>query len=163
MTASALLSKLDGVRRTGENRWLARCPAHDDKHPSLAIRQLADGRVLIHDFAGCAANEVLEAVGLDFDALFPEKTPHGVSRERRPFHAEDVLRAVGEEAGIVAIVAARIFYGHSVDITEYERMMLGAARLANAAVVANVDREYPTRELLARIRDVHRRAEAEVA
>ena len=31
MIADALLSCLDGVRRTGADRWLARCPAHDEK------------------------------------------------------------------------------------------------------------------------------------
>jgi DNA primase len=47
MSAEALLAHLDKVRRTGAGRWIARCPAHDDKSPSLAIRELDDGRTLI--------------------------------------------------------------------------------------------------------------------
>ena len=54
MTAATFLDRLDGVKRTGAGRWLARCPAHDDKRASLAVRELDDGRVLVHDFAGCA-------------------------------------------------------------------------------------------------------------
>ena len=73
MTAVALLDRLDGVKRVGVDRWLARCPAHNDMRPSTAVRELDDGRVLVHDFAGCSVEDVLVAVGLSFDALFPER------------------------------------------------------------------------------------------
>jgi hypothetical protein len=62
VTAEVLLSRLDGVRQTGPDRWIARCPAHDDGRASLSLRELDDGRVLLHDFAGCAVEEVLAAV-----------------------------------------------------------------------------------------------------
>ena len=45
MSADVLLSILEGVKRTGPGRWMARCPAHGDKSPSLSIRELDDGRV----------------------------------------------------------------------------------------------------------------------
>jgi hypothetical protein len=35
------------------NGWTARCPAHDDRNPSLSITEDRDGRVLLHCFAGC--------------------------------------------------------------------------------------------------------------
>ena len=43
---------------TGRGRWLAKCPAHDNRKASLAIRQLDDGRILLHDFAGCHVEHV---------------------------------------------------------------------------------------------------------
>jgi len=49
MTAERLLAKLEGVRRTRVDRWIARRPAHDDRRPSLAIRELEDGRILLDD------------------------------------------------------------------------------------------------------------------
>jgi hypothetical protein len=58
------------VKRTGDLRWIAKCPAHLDKTPSLSVRADDDGRVLIHCFAGCATFDVLMAVGLDFGDLF---------------------------------------------------------------------------------------------
>lgn len=64
-----LLSRLDGVRETGHNKWKARCPNHPDKTPSLAIRETPEGRVLIHDFGGCGAADVLDAIGLRFSDL----------------------------------------------------------------------------------------------
>ncbi len=47
MSADRLLSALDGVKRIGVDRWLTRCPAHDDRRPSLSVRELDDGRLLV--------------------------------------------------------------------------------------------------------------------
>ena len=63
MSADTLLEHLAGVRGK-DGQWMARCPAHEDRRPSLAIREEPDGRVLLHCFAGCAVQEVLSAVGL---------------------------------------------------------------------------------------------------
>jgi len=63
-----LLGRLEGVRRTGANSWVARCPAHDDRDPSLSV-SVKDGRVLVHCFAGCTPDEVLGAVGLTWKDL----------------------------------------------------------------------------------------------
>lgn len=71
MTADVLLERLEYVRRAGDGRWNARCPAHDDKDPSLSIAEQADGRVLIRCHAGCGALEILTSVGLNWGALFP--------------------------------------------------------------------------------------------
>ena len=46
MIADKLVSQLEGVRSTGQDRWIARCPAHDDRSPSLSIREV-DDRILI--------------------------------------------------------------------------------------------------------------------
>ena len=92
MSADALISKLDKVKRTGNDRWQARCPAHDDKGPSLSIRETEDGRVLVHCFAGCSVPEIVQAVGLELSDLFPPRLNGDHARpERRPFPAADVL------------------------------------------------------------------------
>jgi putative DNA primase/helicase len=63
-----LLGRLEGVRRAGPSSWMARCPAHPDRNPSLSIA-LRDGRVLLHCFAGCPPEAVLGAVGLTWKDL----------------------------------------------------------------------------------------------
>jgi DNA primase len=71
-----LILRLDKVKgRNGS--WTARCPAHADKGPSLAVREGDDGRVLLHCFAGCETANVLGAIGMDMTDLFPpdEKRP----------------------------------------------------------------------------------------
>ena len=84
MTIEALLSRLEGVRQTGARRWIARCASHDDRHPSLALHELEDGRVLLHCFAGCVAEDVLAAIGLTFEALFPQRAMDHKAPESAP-------------------------------------------------------------------------------
>jgi len=133
VSASTLLERLDGVKRTGADRWLARCPAHDDSHASMAVRELDDGRVLVHDFAGCAVADVLAAVGLDFEALFPERAiDYRIRPERRPFPAADVLRAVEQETLIAATGAAYLANGGALTDDDRARLLLASKRIAQA-------------------------------
>ena len=67
--APRLLDRLSKVKQTGQDRWVACCPAHGDKSPSLSVREVED-RLLIHCFAGCAVHDVLGAVGLELRDLF---------------------------------------------------------------------------------------------
>jgi hypothetical protein len=134
MKADAFLSRCEKVRATGNGTWIACCPGHDDKSPSMTVRELDDGRVLIHCFAGCDVEQILGAVGLDFDALFPDKPRQDhVPGLRRPFPAADVLEAVANEAFYVAYMAAALSQcpaGHELGETDrallwqsYERIM----------------------------------------
>jgi len=132
MSAEELISHLDGVRRTGTGRWLAKCPAHDDRTASLAIRELDDGRVLLHDFAGCDAEHVLSAVGLTFDALFPDRPIRERKPERRPFPAADVLRAISLEALLVVLAASDIANGKLLSEFDLERLRVASARISAA-------------------------------
>lgn len=109
MSADTILQHLEKVRRTGPGSWVACCRAHDDKSPSLTIRETGDGRVLVHCFGGCSVEEVLAAVGLTFADLFPPRETHHSKPERRPFPAADVLRAIGFESIVVA--AAGVSHG----------------------------------------------------
>ena len=59
MTAEFIAHAL-GARRSGST-WMAKCPAHDDDAPSLAIREV-EGKVLLHCHAGCSQRDVLEAL-----------------------------------------------------------------------------------------------------
>ena len=45
VSCADLVSRLHGVKDTGSKRWIAPCPPHDDKRPSLSIRELDDGGV----------------------------------------------------------------------------------------------------------------------
>jgi putative DNA primase/helicase len=57
MRAEAI-SKALGARKAGGG-WMARCPAHVDREPSLSIRGGHDGKVLVHCHAGCAQKSVI--------------------------------------------------------------------------------------------------------
>ena len=61
--AETILERLEMVRKTGSNKWIARCPAHDDGTPSLSVTEIDNGnRVLIHCHGGCGALDVLESI-----------------------------------------------------------------------------------------------------
>jgi hypothetical protein len=101
---SELISRLDGVRRITDSRYMAKCPAHSDGDPSLSIKQLPDSRILIKCFAGCGALEVLEVIGLDWGALMPDDglyEPVADRREREARHdmIVDYLLTVQREGG----------------------------------------------------------------
>ena len=133
MSAAALVERVNGLRCTGPNRWIARCPAHEDRQPSLAIRKLDDGRVLVHCFSGCSVGDVLASVGLRFDALFPpSKLADRVPPERRAFSATDILRALANEALIVACAASSLAQGMPLSATDRDRVTLAAGRFQAA-------------------------------
>lgn len=137
MKADAFLAKLEKVRVTGRDTWIACCPAHPDKHPSMTVREVDDGRVLVHCFAGCAVESILSAVSLDFDALFPDKPlADHVKPLRRPFPAADVLEAVSRETLIVATAAGNLRQGVSLTDADHARLMLAAERITDARDIA---------------------------
>lgn len=61
MSIDRVLTRLDKVSRSTKKIWIARCPAHDDRKPSLRIRELDDSRTLLHSFAGCSIHEVMKS------------------------------------------------------------------------------------------------------
>jgi hypothetical protein len=82
MTAEKLLDRVEKYKELGDGRWVAVCPAHSDRSPSLHITEKADGVVLIHCKAGCGATEVLDALNLNYDDLYPETHYRQESRRR---------------------------------------------------------------------------------
>ena len=69
---AAVLDRLDKVKRLPAGGWIARCPAHQDRNPSLKIDEAADGKALLHCHAGCTTSSILGALGLTDTDLFPE-------------------------------------------------------------------------------------------
>ncbi len=135
MSAETLLAHLDKVRRTGPGRWVACCPAHEDRHPSLAVGEGDDGRTVLKCFAGCTVHEVVQAVGLSVSDLFPEKMSndvHAIKGERRPFPAADVLRCIAFEARVVLTAGAALLAGQPLNDTDRARLVVAVGRIQAA-------------------------------
>ena len=60
ITAREIVRALGG-RRSGKG-WLAKCPAHKDKHPSLSIDEGGDGKALVKCHAGCSQADLIDAL-----------------------------------------------------------------------------------------------------
>lgn len=69
---SALRERGCVPKRNGKG-WQARCPAHDDREPSLSIDAGGDGRALVNCFAGCTVDDVCGALGIGKIDLFPDR------------------------------------------------------------------------------------------
>ena len=74
------IAKALGGRKAGGG-WTARCPAHDDRTPSLSIRDADDGKVLVRCHAGCDQERVIAA--LRGRGLWTENGPRSLSRTAR--------------------------------------------------------------------------------
>jgi hypothetical protein len=73
MKPENLLENLNHVRKTKDG-WIATCPAHADKTPSLSIGVGQEGQILLRCFAGCTPEAIVEALGLRMPDLFPKPT-----------------------------------------------------------------------------------------
>jgi len=126
-----LLGRLNKVKSTGRNSWLACCPAHDDRSPSLSIKEEADGHILLHCFAGCSAVDVVGAVGVDIGDLFPEKVQHKAPVKKK-FYATDILEAIKFESQIVLLAAFELKKNKELDETDLQRLQLAYERIREA-------------------------------
>src|SRR5579859_3430919 len=66
----SVLARLKGVR-TSLRGWVACCPAHRDREPSLSIGLGDEGQILLNCFAGCSLDKIVEALGITVAELFP--------------------------------------------------------------------------------------------
>lgn len=128
-----LLARLDGVRPAGDGKWYARCPAHEDKSPSLSIRDARE-RILLHCFAGCDSGDVLTAVGLDWSALYQDRDECAYRRpnEGSTRYARRTLAALDPldlDRTVLAIAAEAIERGETLSLEDQARVELAIERL----------------------------------
>lgn len=155
-SVDSVLSRLDGVRRSGKG-FIARCPAHQDRNASLAVSEGDNGRVLVHCFAGCNIRDVMAAVGLAVADLFPPALSERVQfdddpcgRKSREYSARQrkadydaalvsrVRAATGvldDEAGVVIIAAEDVGHGRALTPADLDRMALAVERIRSVRLV----------------------------
>lgn len=136
----SVLQHLENVKKTGPDKWIALCPAHDDRRPSLSIREAEDHKVLIKCWSGCGAADIVAALGLSLADLFPGDrrtlTDHGTSPMRRPFDYRDCLTGISHEATVARLIVAAIHRGDEMDVDALDRLALAEARISDALSAA---------------------------
>lgn len=132
MDLSILLGRLQKVRKMGADKWQACCPAHDDRSPSLAIKETADGRILLHCFGGCGTDAVLGALGLEMIDLMPERLDHSLAPIRKPWTGDDALRCLAYEAGVVGLVTSDLMAGKEHTDADLGRFFRAASNINKA-------------------------------
>lgn len=128
-----LLDKLDGVKQTRPNRWQARCPAHDDRSPSLAITETSEGTILVKCWAGCGAGEIVGAVGLELKDLFPPRFDGAVYQASKPprYSAHEVVKTVITEATILELAYRTLERGDELSLPDQGRVWLAIDAIRN--------------------------------
>ena len=132
-----LLDRLESVAEVGQGRWIAKCPAHDDRSPSFSIREV-DDRILAHCFAGCDIGDVLAAIGLELKDLYLEPLGHHLPARAGRNHshaARDALRAISREALLVCVAADNLAQGVNLNDEDRGRLSLAANRIRSAQEV----------------------------
>jgi DNA primase len=141
MSVDKLLNNLTKVQRKSNNAWMACCPAHDDRSPSLSIKDIGDGKLVLKCFAGCETIDVLGAIGLDWDDVMPPKQPVERIQTMKPqkptIYATDALRVVKTEAQIITMAAMDITKGRKINEPEMARIKLAMERIKTLTDGAN--------------------------
>jgi hypothetical protein len=132
-----LLSRLTKVKGRAGN-YTACCPAHDDKTPSLAVKE-QDGKIILHCFGGCSVENIVGAVGMDMTDLFPpsDKTDYSRPAPKVKFFATDLLRVIALEAAIVSVAAYDMGRGKVLPKPDLDRLQLAYQRIHTAMESAN--------------------------
>ncbi len=129
-----LLSRLGRAKQTGPGRWIARCPSHNDRSPSLSIRETDDGTVLLKCWTGCSAADVMAACGLTLADLFPApRQGRGPLRPSARWIPHDVLRCLAAETLVVLVAAEAVGRGQTLSTDDMERLSVAASRFWAAA------------------------------
>jgi len=106
VTAAEIARALGGRKAGGG--WTARCPAHDDRTPSLSLTDTQDGKALVHCHAGCEQARVIAA--LRGRGLWCANGAHSLSRMARRASVErtpDQYGARRSEAALATWQASR--------------------------------------------------------
>jgi hypothetical protein len=128
-----MLGRLDGVKQIRPDRWQARCSAHDDRSPSLAISETPDGTILLKCWAGCAADAIVRALGLELKDLFPPRFDYqATSKGKAPrYSASEVVKTAVTEATIIALGYRALQRGEELSQPDQGRVELAIGALDN--------------------------------
>jgi hypothetical protein len=134
MSAADIVARLSGVIERGPNKWVAKCPAHDDRRPSLSVRELDDGTVLLHDFAGCNPLDICTAIGITFADLFPARSIRRVDLgiRRCVLSASERLELLEHETGLALLILAAFERDHTISHDDLLRLAECANRIGSA-------------------------------
>jgi hypothetical protein len=136
--AQQLIARLDSARPCG-NGWIAKCPAHEDRSPSLSVSEGHNGSALVHCFGGCHTSDVLAAVGLSLADLFPERIRAGDSNARKSAlmnykrtAINAAIAVIAREASVVAIAVGMIERNEPLMAEDIARVKRSATLLLDA-------------------------------
>lgn len=138
-----ILNRLEGVSKT-PNGYVARCPAHNDRSPSLSLSEADNGKILVHCFAGCPVLDVLGAIQLELADLFPRRQESNTGSHSRGItnrwsigaELRAAINVLALESEILLIGGRKSIAG-TITFDDLERIALAVSRIFDARAVLN--------------------------
>ena len=124
MDVNNLLSKLDKVKSTGNGKYLACCPAHPDRSPSLAIKQTDDEKLLLHCFSGCSVVDILAAIGLELSDLMPENPSYQKGNKPPRFNKYELFDRLMHESIILCLAVRQLLNFQDLSAEDMARVSI---------------------------------------
>ncbi len=123
MNIDQLFTRLEKIRRTGDGKWLACCPAHNDKTPSLAIKQTEDGKILIHCFAGCDVESIVSSIDLSLADLMPDNPTYKKGSKPPKFNKYELFDRMVYESIILCIAIRQLINKEALTTEDQKRVL----------------------------------------
>ena len=114
-TLSNIASGLKKVRWHGDHKFIACCPAHNDRNPSLAVSDVG-GKILVKCFSGCDQDSVIGA--LRDSGLWHTASKYQIDRRKRCELKNDVRH----HETVLAFGTAMIDQGQELSQTDKTQM-----------------------------------------
>ena len=131
MNINNLLLRLEKVKQISTEQYIAICPSHQDKSPSLSIRVLPDEKILLHCFAECSIDEVLCSIGLNLEDLFPKKLESSKTIKRK-ISPTSTLEIIYFEGLVIQTIARVMLIEKDIDELNYSRLRVAFERINSA-------------------------------
>ena len=127
------------IKPAGKNKWVCRCPVHNDKDFAMSIKQLGNGKVIANCFS-CGANglDLYRALGLGLDELF------GGEKLAKSHIPADIKDQYIIDRLVQIIASNDIDAGHRHSLADKRRLKLADAR------VVGIESKYQDIKLFAR-------------
>ena len=137
MHVDDFLARLDHVKPRGKDKWLARCPAHDDRDPSLSVAISSGGNILVRCFAGCEPISIVESVGFRLSDLFDKpldyEPPHPAYR-REAADKKRVENRLDQARLVIALAESDRIEGKKQSADDRKRELRAVETLIRAGV-----------------------------
>jgi hypothetical protein len=124
MTAEAFVDLLEQPRAT-KRGYIACCPSHNDRHPSLSITE-GDRGLLLKCWAGCPIEEIVAVMGLRVKDLFYDiglaKAEHRATlKQRQAEHVkkEQAYKVQGLALDLFREADGLVQTAHKIDISQW--------------------------------------------